>query len=114
MSSKLESQITIALQPELLQLLSTIAERESRSVAGQIRHFCIQAARRAGPGTPADLQPLPEKENITDSESLARAKKRLAWIRKTQGPYWMDAAEWLDREIKQFENANKVKNGAKG
>jgi hypothetical protein len=69
-------QITIALPPELWTFVSNLAERESRTVAGQIRHFVAEAARRNGASE--HLTPLPVREQIRTAEDLSRRKGDLS------------------------------------
>jgi hypothetical protein len=40
-------QISVPLEPELRAFAEREAERQDRSLAGQIRHFVAEAARRA-------------------------------------------------------------------
>lgn len=42
-------QISVPLDPELREYVERTAAREDRSVAGQIRHFVAEAARRSMP-----------------------------------------------------------------
>jgi hypothetical protein len=69
-------QITINLTPELREFLRMTADRESRSMAGQARHYIVEAARRAG-HTNGSLTPLPVRPEIRNGEELAEAKERL-------------------------------------
>ena len=42
-------QVSVPLTRELREFVERAAEREDRSVAGQIRHFVAEAARREAP-----------------------------------------------------------------
>ena len=68
-------QVTLSLTPELIAFVEREAEQESRSVAGQIRHLVVQAARRAGaPTAPA----WPVRPHLTTPEEIAAAEARLS------------------------------------
>jgi hypothetical protein len=43
-----DPRITVTLTPELLAFIERAAREESRSLAGQVRHLIVQAARAAG------------------------------------------------------------------
>jgi hypothetical protein len=101
-------QITIALPPELRAFVSGVAERESRTVAGQIRHFVAEAARRNGATDHGQqegwkverLTPLPVIENlIGNPAALARAKQSLPGMNKNSDAYLL-----LSRQVEQAEN----------
>ena len=47
MSSKKPNQVSVPLDPELRAFVERAAEREDRSIAGQIRHLVAEAARRS-------------------------------------------------------------------
>ena len=63
--------LTISLNPELRAFVEREAEKESRSVAGQIRHFVVEAARRNGTPT---LTPWPPPMSLPASLDEARAE----------------------------------------
>ena len=42
------SQISVPLDPELVEFVERTAEREDRTVAAQVRHYVAEAARQAG------------------------------------------------------------------
>jgi hypothetical protein len=68
-------QVTLSLTPELIAFVEREAELESRSIAGQIRHLVVQAARRAGaPTAPA----WPVRPQVNAPEEIAAAEARLA------------------------------------
>ena len=45
--SKRREQVSVPLDPELRAFVERAAEREDRTLAGQIRHLVAEAARRA-------------------------------------------------------------------
>jgi hypothetical protein len=47
-SPQSDPRITVSLTPELLAFIERAAGAESRSLAGQVRHLIVQAARAAG------------------------------------------------------------------
>jgi hypothetical protein len=113
-TEKLE-QISITLPPEVRAFHERAAERDSRSLSGQIRHLCVEAARRNGAanGTPWP-PPLPNVDSTR--ESIDAAKIQLAeWTRehdrlvaKERAEGWrfcgqdMDRKCWLQETIATF------------
>jgi hypothetical protein len=78
-------QITIALTPELRAFVNREAERESRTVAGQIRHLVVEAYRRAGSPPPSNHSPPPALPNVDSKpESIADARGRIAELKNEQ------------------------------
>jgi hypothetical protein len=67
-TEKLE-QISITLPPEVRAFHERAAEHDSRSLSGQIRHLCVEAARRNG--SPA-LTPWPPPMALPASLDEAR------------------------------------------
>jgi hypothetical protein len=46
--SKRENQISVPIEPALRAFIEREAERQDRTLAGQIRHLIAEAARQAG------------------------------------------------------------------
>jgi hypothetical protein len=82
-SERLDEQVTINLTPELRVFVARDAECNSRTVAGQIRHYVVEAARRGGAPTsepwPPVLIPVGESLDATKTrlEALIRERDRL-------------------------------------
>lgn len=89
-AAKFAEQITINLTPELREFVRREAERESRTVAGQIRHLVVEAHRRAGrnviqPGSDHIGYPGPVLPNVDPTpESIATARDRVATLQAEQ------------------------------
>jgi hypothetical protein len=101
-------QICIPLEPALREFVECAAAREDRSIAGQIRHYVAEAARRNGATDPGQgpgwhverLTPLPVVENlIGNPAALARAKQSLPGMNKNSDAYLL-----LSRQVEQAES----------
>jgi hypothetical protein len=76
--SQSDPRITVSLTSELLAFIERAAERESRSVSGQVRHLIVQAARAAGSPTAAPWPPIRVPNVGHTLEEIAQAKNLLA------------------------------------
>src|SRR6266446_258559 len=72
------SQINIHLPDDLLLFVQKTADRETRTVAGQVRHFVAEAARKAGGGNGAALEPWPPPLPTVTRKNLPEIKLQLA------------------------------------
>ena len=68
--------VSVPLDAVLLGFVERAAERESRTVVGQIRHFIIEAMRDAGSPT-AGLEPWPPPLAVVSREILSEIKARV-------------------------------------
>jgi len=68
--------VSVPLDAVLLGFVERAAERESRTVAGQIRQFIIEAMRNAGSAT-AGLEPWPPALAVVSHETLCEIKARV-------------------------------------
>ena len=68
--------VSVPLDAVLLGFVQRAAERESRTVEGQIRHFIIEAMRDAGSPT-AGLEPWPPPLAVVSRENLSEIKARV-------------------------------------
>jgi hypothetical protein len=68
--------VSVPLDAVLLGFVERAAERESRTVEGQIRHFIIEAMRDTGSPT-AGLEPWPLPLALVNRESLSEIKGRM-------------------------------------
>jgi hypothetical protein len=68
--------VSVPLDAVLLGFVERAAERESRTVAGQIRHFIIEAMRDAG-SPAAGLEPWPPPLAVVSREHLSDIKARV-------------------------------------
>jgi hypothetical protein len=69
-------QVSVPLDAALLGFLERAAERESRTVAGQIRHYIVEAMRHAG-NTTAELEPWPPPLAVVSRDNLSAMKARV-------------------------------------
>jgi len=65
--------VSVPLDAVLLGFVERAAERESRTVAGQIRHFIVEAMRDAGSPT-AGLEPWPPPLAVVSRDNLSEIK----------------------------------------
>jgi hypothetical protein len=68
--------VSVPLDAVLLGFVQRAAERESRTVEGQIRHIIIEAMRDAGSPT-AGLEPWPPPLAVVSRENLSEIKARV-------------------------------------
>lgn len=68
--------ISVPLDAVLLGFVERAAERESRTVAGQIRHFITEAMRDAG-GPMAGVEPWPPPLAVVSRENLSEIRARV-------------------------------------
>jgi hypothetical protein len=66
-------QVSVPLDAALLRFLERMAERESRTVAGQIRHFIVEAMSHAG-DTTAGSEPWPRPLAVVSRDNLSELK----------------------------------------
>jgi hypothetical protein len=76
------TQITVALSPELVNFLERAADRDSRSVSGQVRHLVVQAARAAGARAEPSWPPVRQPPPLNTPEEVAAAKAHLAELER--------------------------------
>jgi hypothetical protein len=69
-------QVSVPLDAALLGFVERAAERESRTVARQIRHFIVEAMRYAG-NTTAGSEPWPPPLAAASRDNLSEIKARL-------------------------------------
>jgi hypothetical protein len=69
-------QVSVPLDMALLGLVERAAERESRTVAEQIRHYIVEAMRNAGNPT-AGLVPWPAPLAVVSRDSFFHIKARV-------------------------------------
>jgi len=69
-------QVPVPLDVALLGFVERAAERESRTVAGQIRHFVVEAMRLAG-NTAAGSEPWPPPLAAVSRDNLSEIKARV-------------------------------------
>jgi len=69
-------QVSVPLDGVLLGFVERAAERESRTVAGQIRHFIVEAMRDAG-SPMAGLEPWPPPLAVVSRDNLSEIKARV-------------------------------------
>jgi hypothetical protein len=69
-------QVSVPLDMALLGLVERAAERESRTVAEQIRHYIVEAMRNAGNPT-AGLEPWPAPLAVVSRDSFFHIKARV-------------------------------------
>src|SRR5262249_28466965 len=109
--AKLEVQITVNLTAELRAFVAQSAERESRTVAGQIRHLVVEAYRRAGaPPVPTwdTGHVMPTVEPTTESITEARGRidqmqqERARIERKRRGKDVSAAEDDRDLELRHL------------
>jgi len=70
-------QINLHLPDDLVKFVQRAAERETRTVAGQVRHYVAEAARRAGGGNGAALEPWPPLLEPVTRETLPDVKLKV-------------------------------------
>src|SRR5215475_14939367 len=68
--------VSVPLDTVLLGFVERAAERESRTVEGQIRHFIIEAMRDTGSAM-AGLEPWPPPLAVVSRENLSLIKARV-------------------------------------
>lgn len=71
----MSKQVLVPLDAALLGFVERVAERESRTVAGQIRHFIVEAMRHAGSAiSGSDSWPPPlaavSRDNLLEIKAL--------------------------------------------
>jgi hypothetical protein len=76
------TQITVALSPELVSFLERAADRDSRSISGQVRHLVVQAARAAGARPEPSWPPVRQPPPLNTAEEVAAARARLAELER--------------------------------
>jgi hypothetical protein len=69
-------QVSVPLDAALLGFVERAAERESRTVAGQIRHFIVEAMRHAGNTAPGP-EPWPPPLAAASRDNLSEIKARV-------------------------------------
>jgi hypothetical protein len=72
----MSKQVSVPLDRALLGFVERAAERESRTVAGQIRHYIIEAMRHAG-NTTAGSDPWPPPLAAVSRDSLLEIRARV-------------------------------------
>jgi hypothetical protein len=72
----MSKQVSVPLDAVLLGFVERAAERESRTVASQIRHFIVEAMRDAGSPT-AGLEPWPRSLALVSCDNLSEIKARV-------------------------------------
>jgi len=116
---------------DLLAFVQRSAERETRPVSLQIRHYIVEAARRAGNPT-ASLEPWPPELMRVTGENLVEAKAQVAeltaeyqWLRalERRSPmgslpdadarlrYCRDRIDALSRQIEPLERVQGTRHG---
>jgi hypothetical protein len=78
----LSEQVTVSLTPQLLDFLQAEAERESRTVGGQLRHYVVQAARANGAKTAEPWPPVRVPHVEHTPEAITEAKAHLASLQR--------------------------------
>jgi hypothetical protein len=73
----MSKQVSVPLDRALLGFVERAAERESRTVAGQIRHYIIEAMRHAGTTT-AGSDPWPPPLAAVSRDALFEIKARVS------------------------------------
>jgi len=68
--------VSVPLDAALLGFVERAAERESRTVAGQIRHYIVEAMTNAGSMT-AGSQPWPPPLAVVSRDNLSEIKARV-------------------------------------
>jgi hypothetical protein len=68
--------VSVPLDAVLLGFVERAAERESRTVAGQIRHLIVEAMRDAGSPT-AGLKPWPPPLAVVSRDNLSEIEARV-------------------------------------
>lgn len=72
----MSKQVSVPLDAVLLGFVERAAERESRTVAGQIRHFIVEAMRNAGSPT-AGFETWPRPLAVVSDDNLSEIKARV-------------------------------------
>jgi hypothetical protein len=72
----MSKQVSVPLDAALLGFVERAAERESRTVAGQIRHYVVEAMRRAG-NAAAGSDPWPPPLAAVSRDTLFEIKARV-------------------------------------
>lgn len=72
----MSKQVPVLLDAALLGFVERAAERESRTVAGQIRHYIVEAMRHAGNPT-AGSEPWPPPLAVVSRDNLSQIKARV-------------------------------------
>ena len=72
----MSKQVSVPLDAALLGFVERAAERESRTVAGQIRHYIVEAMRHAGNAT-AGSDPWPPPLAAVSRDTLSEIKTRV-------------------------------------
>jgi hypothetical protein len=72
----MSKQVSVPLDGALLGFVERAAERESRTVAGQIRHYVVEAMRHAG-NTTAGSDPWPPPLAAVSRDTLFEIKARV-------------------------------------
>jgi hypothetical protein len=72
----MSKQVSVPLDAVLLGFVERAAERESRTVASQIRHFIVEAMRDAGSPT-AGSEPWPRLLSVVSRDNLSEIKARV-------------------------------------
>ncbi len=70
--------VTVHLTDHLLEFVQKAAERETRPVSLQIRHYVAEAARRAGGNGTAALAPWPPPLPVVTPANIGEIKSQLA------------------------------------
>src|SRR5215468_3784991 len=68
--------VSVPLEAALLGFVERAAERESRTVAGQIRHLIVEAMRHTG-DTTAGSDPWPPPLALVSRDNLSEIKARV-------------------------------------
>jgi hypothetical protein len=119
MKGRAMHQLTINLPQDLYAFVEKIAERETRPVSLQIRHFVAEAARRAGSGNGAALEPWPAPLPVVTPENIGEVEARLAgWVEERDSlakrecktgmgslmPHEQNRLAWLRDTVKSLQS----------
>ena len=77
-------QVSVPLDAALLGFVERAAERESRTVAGQIRHYIVEAMTHAG-DTKAGPEPWPSPLAVVSRDNLSEIKARVRDMEAERG-----------------------------
>jgi hypothetical protein len=108
----LEERVSVNLSPELLAFVTQVAERESRSAAGQIRHWVVTEWRKAGEQPAAPVWPPIRIAHVENTpEAIAAAKAQLAaWEREQERLRRMpDRDKTAAHEVRERELRDDIK-----
>jgi hypothetical protein len=72
----MSKQVSVPLDMALLGFVERAAERESRTVAEQVRHYIVEAMRHAGTPT-AGLEPWPAPLAVVSRDNLSHIRARV-------------------------------------